>query len=63
MLPTPNPNTNEVIVLALASQLRVAGETIEGEVQLNFAQLQRVPLEEVHVKLRGSVFTCVLIQS
>ena len=51
------PDDSEVISLFLPKQLRVAGEKIVGEVHLNFAQLQNTPLEEVHVKLRGSVFT------
>ena len=52
-----------VITLDLAPILRVAGERITGEVLLDFRELQKTPVEEVYVKLRGSVFTCVVIQS
>ena len=49
----------EPLTLALDSTLRVAGEVIEGTVLLNFKALQNTPIEEVHIKLRGSVFTFV----
>lgn len=39
---------------------RVAGETIEGEVDLYFPTLVADNVEEVHVKLRGSVLTYAL---
>ena len=52
---------NEVLTLVLSSNLHVAGEDIAGEVALNFRELQRTPIEEVHVKLRGSVFTYVVL--
>lgn len=50
-------DTTAAISLVLPHQLRVAGENVVGEVLLNFAQLRETPVEEVHVKLRGSVFT------
>ena len=52
--------TNEVLHLALNSVLRVAGEVTEGEVHADFNELQRVPVEEVYVKLRGTIFTYVV---
>ena len=49
--------SHELLTLDLGQQLRVAGDVVEGIVLLNFKQLQQNPLEEVQVKLRGSVFT------
>ena len=54
------PTSSDVVLfLELDTPLRVAGEAVEGTVLLNFKELQKTPLEEVHVKLRGSVFTYV----
>ncbi len=47
----------EVITLVLPNALHVIGEVIEGEVVLNFAELRNTEIEELHVKLRASVFT------
>lgn len=43
--------------------LHVIGEPIEGEVLLNFLELQNTRIEELQVKLRGSVFTYVCTSS
>lgn len=43
------------ISLLLRPGVRVGGETIRGEVELHFPQVQEDEIEEVHVKLRGSV--------
>ena len=44
----------DIITLVFDSdQLRVAGEEISGQVLLNLQELQKTPVEEVHVKLRG----------
>ena len=48
---------SELIRLVLDPGLRVAGEEVKGEVYLDFAELQKTPLEEIHVKLRGTVLT------
>ena len=50
---------NELLRLVLDPGLRVAGEEVKGEVHLDFTELQKTPLEEVHVKLRGTILTCV----
>lgn len=47
----------ELISLVLPTTLHVIGEFIEGEVLLNFSELQNTQIEELHVKLRASVFT------
>ena len=49
---------NEVLTLDVSPALHIDGEEITGEVSLNFHSLQRMPIE-VHLKLRGFVFTCV----
>ena len=36
--------------------MRVGGEVLQGEVELQFPQIIRDEVEEVHVKLRGKVF-------
>ncbi len=51
----------EAITLVFARKLRVAGEILEGEIHLDFTELTRDKIEEVHVKLRGSVFTYVFV--
>ncbi|KAI0087523.1 hypothetical protein BDY19DRAFT_954117 [Irpex rosettiformis] len=48
---------NQAIRLIFQPVLRVAGEVIEGEVHLHFPSLMKDRVEEVHVKLRGSVYT------
>ena len=40
-------------------RVRVAGETLEGEVDLYFPKLMEDKIEEVHVKLRGAIVTYV----
>lgn len=51
---------DEPIHLVFEAHLRVAGEVLNGEVHLNFPALMKSKVEEVHVKLRGSVSTFVL---
>ncbi|PSR74839.1 hypothetical protein PHLCEN_2v9553 [Hermanssonia centrifuga] len=52
----------EAITLVFARKLRVAGEILEGEIHLDFTELTRDKIEEVHVKLRGSIFTKITRQ-
>ena len=47
----------DTIALIFEPTLRVAGETIRGEVHLYFPGLIKDNLIEVYVKLRGSVYT------
>ena len=47
----------ELITLAVPATIHVIGEVVEGEIFLNFAELQNTQIEELHVKLRGSVAT------
>ncbi|OBZ65059.1 hypothetical protein A0H81_14949 [Grifola frondosa] len=47
------------LMLHLTPILFVAGTTIEGEVELNFTELQEEQIDEVHIKLRGSVHTWI----
>ncbi|KAI0087761.1 hypothetical protein BDY19DRAFT_953056 [Irpex rosettiformis] len=49
--------TSETITLLFEPTLKVAGETIKGEVHLNFPGLIKDKIDEVYVKLRGSVYT------
>ncbi|KAJ3558003.1 hypothetical protein NM688_g1164 [Phlebia brevispora] len=53
---------NEVIAVVIKPGIYVTGEAVEGEVWINFIGLRRTPVEEVHVKLRGSVFTKITKQ-
>ncbi|KAJ7125253.1 hypothetical protein C8R44DRAFT_619278 [Mycena epipterygia] len=45
------------ITLHFQNVVRVAGETIEGHVDLNVAQAQEDHIEQLRVKLRGSIST------
>ena len=45
------------VSLMFDNRLRVAGEVLEGEVHLNFPSLMKDKVEEVHIKLRGSIYT------
>jgi len=47
------------IALLFRPGVRVGGETLHGEVELRFPQVQEDEIEEVHVKLRGSVIAYV----
>ena len=47
----------DAIRLVFSSSLKVAGETIEGEVYLNFRSVVQNRIEEVHMRLRGHVYT------
>lgn len=51
--------SEEVIRIIFPQHLRVAGDLVQGEVQLNFKQLQHSRYERVQAKLRGAVFTYV----
>ena len=37
----------------------VSGSALEGEVEINMRELLEDEVEEVHVELRGSSYTCV----
>ncbi|KAI0345944.1 hypothetical protein BDW22DRAFT_1389932 [Trametopsis cervina] len=50
-------DTPPTISLVFSNGLKVAGETLEGEVHLNFPLLMKSKVSEVHIKLRGSVYT------
>ncbi|KAI0087757.1 hypothetical protein BDY19DRAFT_953036 [Irpex rosettiformis] len=52
---TPGP----AISLMFDKRLRVAGEVLEGEVHINFPSLMKDKVEEVHIKLRGSIYTYI----
>lgn len=45
--------------LVFDPRVRVEGETVEGEVHLYFPTLREDNIEEVHIKLRGSLQTYV----
>ncbi|PSR74842.1 hypothetical protein PHLCEN_2v9556 [Hermanssonia centrifuga] len=50
---------SQAIKLVFERKLRVAGETLVGEIHLNVIELKKNKIQEVNVKLRGSVFTYV----
>lgn len=45
--------------LQLAHSVRMPGETLEGEVFLQFPMILQYGIKEVYVKLRGVVNVCV----
>lgn len=47
------------LTLALPPTIYVAGGFIEGEVLIDFRQLQQENIQEVHLKLRGVLQTFV----
>lgn len=47
------------LTLNVPSTICVGGQTLRGEVQLRFPQVVEDQLEEVHVKLRGAIYTSV----
>lgn len=49
-----------LLELEFDPKLHVAGEAVSGIVLLDFRELQKTSLEDIHVKLRGTVFTYVL---
>ncbi len=49
----------DAVSLVFDTKPRVAGETVQGEVHLNFRLLELNEFEEVNVKLRGVVSTYV----
>ena len=51
--------TMSPLELEFDPRLHVAGDEVAGIVLLNFRELQKTSLEEIHVKLRGSIFTYV----
>ena len=53
-----SPSTRrELITLTVPRTLHVIGESLEGEVLLDFTKLQHTQIQELHVKLRGSLHT------
>ncbi|KAI0802071.1 hypothetical protein BC629DRAFT_1284933 [Irpex lacteus] len=53
-MPTSHTPTIQLVV---QPTLRVPGEVVEGVAQLYFPNLAKDKIEEVHVKLRGSIYT------
>ena len=53
--------SEDVIRIVFPQHLRVAGDLVQGEVQLNFKQLQHSRYERVQAKLRGAVSTYVVL--
>lgn len=51
---TPHTPTIQLVV---QPTLRVPGEVVEGVAQLYFPNLAKDKIEEVHVKLRGTIYT------
>ncbi|KAL1944373.1 hypothetical protein VTO73DRAFT_3558 [Trametes versicolor] len=51
------PSSNPTISVHLARTFLMPGHSVEGEVELNFQELQQDNIQEVHVKLRGVVRT------
>ncbi len=49
--------SEQCIHLIFNPVLRVAGETVDGEIHLNFPSLLRERIEEVYVQLQGFVDT------
>lgn len=45
------------LTLVFSPHLRAAGDVLEGEVQIYFPALMEDGITEVHVKLRGSLYT------
>jgi hypothetical protein len=57
----PQNNLNSpTFVLHFPDAVRVAGETIQGRVELNVALAQDEGIENLHVNLKGSIVTYVL---
>jgi hypothetical protein len=50
---------HEAITLHFQNVVRVAGETIAGRVDLNVALAQEHRIEQLRIKFRGSITTCV----
>jgi hypothetical protein len=51
------------ITLHFQNIVRIAGESIEGRVDLNVALAQDDHIEHLRIKLRGALTTCALILS
>lgn len=49
------------VSLVFDPRVRVGGETLEGAVDLYFPSLMEDNVEEVHIKLRGSIVTSVAL--
>lgn len=56
------PSSNPAISVHLARTFLLSGHSVEGEVELNFQELQQDNIQEVHVKLRGVVRTYAAFQ-
>lgn len=50
---------SDALTLHFPPAVRVAGETLTGSVDLHFARAQEENIQQVRVKLRGSIVTCV----
>lgn len=50
---------SDAFTLHFAPTVRVAGGTLAGSVDLHFALAQEENIQQVRVKLRGSIVTCV----
>ncbi|KAF7350989.1 Arrestin-N domain-containing protein [Mycena sanguinolenta] len=55
-----NNDTSPAFVLYFPDAVRVAGETIQGRVELNVALAQDEGIEDLHVNLRGSIVTTII---
>jgi hypothetical protein len=49
--------TSEPLILHFDNRVRVAGEVLEGSVDLNFVLAQEQEIDHVRVKVRGSAQT------
>ncbi|KAI9059985.1 hypothetical protein FKP32DRAFT_1595731 [Trametes sanguinea] len=56
-------SSNAGVTVHLPNNLYVSGGPVEGEVELDFAQLRQDNVESVHVKLRGRASTYVTINT
>ena len=56
-LPPMSTSQNSTIQLLFEPTLKLSDEVIDGVIQLHFPSLIEDKIEEVHVKLRGSVYT------
>jgi hypothetical protein len=56
---TPLSSEEYALTLNLQSRTYVAGERVSGVVQLDFLRAQEEKIEQVRVKLRGSISTWV----
>ena len=50
-------SSTQALTLSVPSTLYCAGSDVEGEVLLDFRQVQQENIQHVHIKLKGSVHT------